>query len=922
MTARLLITDGTTSVSLLGPVFYLSEWRPNISFYKDGGSFADSPLADGRRLVDRRFENVVETFELKSTGYNQDNIIRWSQDLRRLLEQAAEYWAGFGARGPVWIEAKSSQETNTRYALIMAGRIPEDDNPYRQPFLQPDCRAVMDNLTLIIERLHWQECEPETDVCMPLVVRPDLDPEGFAYLDRIKGVAPTSSLVAVWKFNEEAGLVANNYTNYGDLLDGVYNGGIILDDLTFLTGEPSAFVSIVNGVVDVHSTTLENLFESADIGEHGTFVIWIRSSGLIWTDGDEHYILKLWAESGNQITLRKTAADNTIEGLIEADGLTRTVTSASVNGTTDWLSIGFTWNSTTHVMRLYLNGIIRSINFDYRGNFSGPITEAWIGAEESPGGATTPGISSDIAYGILWSQAIEPHDLLPVLNPPRPNFEGTLCEDVYVSNKLANARISHGYYYDASLGTFSTNIVLNDYEVGSTLLLPAAPAAGDFLYFGSSTSTTPPGRTFDSIVLDITNNPEGVSGSWQYWNGAIWTALTTIKDNTASLMNNDVNSVHWSPPTNWTSTTINSVVAYWVRFNVSSVSSPVPPKQQNRAPYTVIRPHVEIPAESVPGDIPTLVGITLEGVASTGISLGNNIPAFRVYGGLRSLSRGYGFTSHINLGDIQNQNGITISVGTDTAFATDNESPTGRAAVYNPGGAEAMVERVNIEIGSNLSADFRGTYRAFLRTRSAGTTTWEVRLRLYVMGEDDILTPTVTFIGGSAYATDLGPISLPPGLPDMLRSEISGIFNIGIEAGASVGTQDLKFYDLILIPIDEATFLAEANNPDGTNNQIGWWVTTDFGGSGVTTELEVDSIRNLRSGPRAMLKIAYTDEIFARWRLTSGAQIGCHANSDQRWWFLFGGGTQGATAFAAEPEITMRVSMRRAARYFSMRGDR
>ena len=167
MTARLVITDGTTTVDLLGTDGYiLNSWRPAISGYKGGGTYQSSSLSDGRRLVHSVFENVVERFDLKAHNASQNILIHTTQELRRLLEKASDYWTTGWQDEPVWIEARASKETNTRYAIIQAGKIPEDDNPFSQPFLQPGCDAVMDGLTLLVERGHWLANEPGVGECV------------------------------------------------------------------------------------------------------------------------------------------------------------------------------------------------------------------------------------------------------------------------------------------------------------------------------------------------------------------------------------------------------------------------------------------------------------------------------------------------------------------------------------------------------------------------------------------------------------------------------------------------------------------------------------------------------------------------------------------------------------------------------------
>jgi hypothetical protein len=68
MPATLEITDGTDTVSLIqdgGNTFFLNEWMPRIATPKAGGVYQQSALSDGRRLVDRKFDTVAESFDMK-----------------------------------------------------------------------------------------------------------------------------------------------------------------------------------------------------------------------------------------------------------------------------------------------------------------------------------------------------------------------------------------------------------------------------------------------------------------------------------------------------------------------------------------------------------------------------------------------------------------------------------------------------------------------------------------------------------------------------------------------------------------------------------------------------------------------------------------------------------------------------------------
>lgn len=165
--AVLKITDGTDSVSLIGPGtgYRLQDWRPAIVEPKGGGVWSDSPLADGRRLSMTRWSTAIETFDLALNGYNQEAVIAEARALRRLLEKARLYWTAAYVPGPVWIEARADCETNSRYAAILDYRTPEDDNPYGTGF--SGALPLMSGLTLAVERGHWLSSPPGQGECLP-----------------------------------------------------------------------------------------------------------------------------------------------------------------------------------------------------------------------------------------------------------------------------------------------------------------------------------------------------------------------------------------------------------------------------------------------------------------------------------------------------------------------------------------------------------------------------------------------------------------------------------------------------------------------------------------------------------------------------------------------------------------------------------
>ena len=101
-----------------------------ITDYKGGGTFQNPPLADWRQLRDAKWQTAQENMGLHINGANPDSAASDLQKIRQLLEQANQYWTTDWQNNPVWVEAKASCETNSRYAIIVKGRLANDGNQF------------------------------------------------------------------------------------------------------------------------------------------------------------------------------------------------------------------------------------------------------------------------------------------------------------------------------------------------------------------------------------------------------------------------------------------------------------------------------------------------------------------------------------------------------------------------------------------------------------------------------------------------------------------------------------------------------------------------------------------------------------------------------------------------------------------------
>ena len=98
-------------------------------------------------------------------------------------------------------------------------------------------------------------------------------------------------------------------------------------------------------------------------------------------------------------------------------------------------------------------------------------------------------------------------------------------------------------------------------------LFPDAPAAGDAVYFGAAVPFCE--LAFDMSGTVCTYDAAAVLG-WVYWDGSAWSALTLVQDNSSGSTKNGTLSfgrdgaIHFIPPDDWASTTVNGQAGYWI----------------------------------------------------------------------------------------------------------------------------------------------------------------------------------------------------------------------------------------------------------------------------------------------------------------------------------------------------------------------
>lgn len=99
-------------------------------------------------------------------------------------------------------------------------------------------------------------------------------------------------------------------------------------------------------------------------------------------------------------------------------------------------------------------------------------------------------------------------------------------------------------------------------------LLPLVPVQEDAYYFGAN-------EEFISLEVDVSQAGVGTWViTWEYWDGASWSALGGVSDGTTGFTTGGVNNVTFTLPIDWAKNTVNSQGPfYYIRARVSDYTS-------------------------------------------------------------------------------------------------------------------------------------------------------------------------------------------------------------------------------------------------------------------------------------------------------------------------------------------------------------
>ncbi len=200
--------------------------------------------------------------------------------------------------------------------------------------------------------------------------------------------------------------------------------------------------------------------------------------------------------------------------------------------------------------------INNAVTVDVSGVVEG--TSVQVIAAETVGTVTTGDV---LAFGLADSNGEFSFSL---------NYEGAFGTGLDVTVRCRNQGFPTAGIAASSGGTvFVDETTANNSAVENDItLLPISPTTNDAYYWGH-------GEKFNQLKLEVSTVADSgfATLTWEYWNGSSWASLPNISDGTNNYENLGVNTVSWTDPSGWATTSVNSQGPYYyVRARQNSLS--------------------------------------------------------------------------------------------------------------------------------------------------------------------------------------------------------------------------------------------------------------------------------------------------------------------------------------------------------------
>lgn len=564
-----------------------------------------------------------------------------------------------------------------------------------------------------------------------------------------------------------------------------------------------------------------------------------------------------------------------------------------------------------------INCLLRtSTGFLLAGSTNGRIFR-FEGQGSSPGGSTPT--DPDPGDGGTTPPTTPPST--PVTNTAVLGRSATSTGLVTVTNKQGLSNISYVINYTGSAFERLQFAQNPPYQ-----FFGSPPVAGEMVYFGCRTDeNSVPSGPFSSVFFSLTLAAFGISTVWEYWDGSTWETLD-VSDGTNGFSSVGEFGVHWIPPSDWETTTVDSVPGYWVRVRITGIDGDidpgdaVAPVHDSQFIFTANLPYVEIGSTRVKGLLPALGRVIWTNQADNPGS-SPSLPVDRMLIGLRSYDRGENFSAYLNITDVSSPFGVTITPKFGGGSFVDHPTaPTARAFSVSHTADETLFSWNNlaeISLSTTVAKDYYGVFRGFLRCfiASPGTSlTWRFRLMIS-FGSGGGSTYTKEFyaspVNTEFVTLDLGRVSVPNSTLSTISGNVGDQLTITVQGYCTTKNVAARLYDVILVPADE--WLVDTQLP----NILDQTIDNKVNGK---EYLDIDSINNPKSYLTAFVRQP-TGQIKSIYQSVSNGPVILQTGVRQKLWFFGMLYNYTTKTWLSDPAIAGSVRLSKVQRYTSLRGN-
>lgn len=217
----------------------------------------------------------------------------------------------------------------------------------------------------------------------------------LAYTNKVIATSP----IAYWPLADTSGATATDESGNGR--NGAYVNSPTLNQTGIGDGRPAPNFPGVNQCVNVFTAGLQGAFNGAE----GTIAGWFKVSAAgDWTDGSNHWIMRLLADASNLLYIAKTTVNGRLEYVYTAGGTQEQIRQGSTSAT-GWCHVALTWSKSADEVKAYFNGAQTQATSTTLGVFAGSLNSSScvVGASDATGGFPWKG---QLAHWAVWTSPL------------------------------------------------------------------------------------------------------------------------------------------------------------------------------------------------------------------------------------------------------------------------------------------------------------------------------------------------------------------------------------------------------------------------------------------------------------------------------------------------------------------------------------